>query len=263
MGGHFARIGADILLQIEMGIWVDCFTLPPRILNYFQDNDWPQVELVSNTDANGAEHVSNLFIYQLRDPQALRFYVRQTPNPSSAVKMEAVGIYFHPQKSLPPNLRVDDKSVEWDMVVLYSTRESDHYIIDFLDPLIPSLQPNTHPCATTLCGILQLSEKLSGESFILSVGLQHTSTNFLDTQLLYSRPWSMIYTPRSTASPDQICREFYSPTTRNQDSQLLRLTGGSKYQHGVYTTSFELHVWYGRVWYLMKVEKNRNITEGY
>jgi len=104
-GGQFARVGVDILLEIDNNMKINSSKLPHRIL--------------SRLDID--------FDPQLKESQALRFYVRQNPKIPSVISNEAAGFYFDPEKSLPPSMDVDDWFSALDSSKLRSTSLIRHY----------------------------------------------------------------------------------------------------------------------------------------
>jgi hypothetical protein len=105
-GGQFARVGADILLDIDSNMRIKNSGLLQRAST---SNE--MFEPLSPTDDD--VDLYNIYDAQLIEPQPLRFFVRQNPKPSSEEMNEAVGFYIYSEKSLPPGTYVDDWSSAW------------------------------------------------------------------------------------------------------------------------------------------------------
>jgi hypothetical protein len=239
LGGQFARVGADILLEIDSNMKLNYSKLPHRISTRWGPG----------------------FDRQLKEPQAMRFYVQQNPKISSAMSNEAVGFYFDPVKSLPPQMEVDDWSSRWsrwegglftNSGTLYLLEyESDQHL---KSPIF--LRTNKLAWKTELFGILLLSEQFADppEQLALCAGLEQTSVNFLNMPLSCHRPWCIIYpTEDSTQNSDEILKDFYSPRSQ----LLLELDNRDKPNIGSsnYAASFELQIRNGQVHYLIIVTR--------
>jgi hypothetical protein len=256
-GGQFARVGVDILLEIDNNMKINSSKLPRRILRRL-DLD---------------------FDPQLKEPQTLRFYVRQNPKIPSVISNEAAGFYFDPEKSLPPSMDVDDWSSRWSrweqgqgpfayLGAIYLLEfEADQHLKPLVLKASVSGSPfHAHLWKTKLFGILNLSEQLFGAPIrlILCAGLQQTSDNFLNTPLSYRRPWCFIYESSDLSqNPDQIIRTISSPNSK------LLLAFESDYLADVvvgfgsesnYVASFDLQVRNGQVYYLIKVTRRTKVV---
>ena len=256
-GGQFARVGVDILLEIDNNMKINSSKLPHRIL--------------SRLDID--------FDPQLKESQALRFYVRQNPKIPSVISNEAAGFYFDPEKSLPPSMDVDDWSSGWSrweqgqgpfayLGAIYLLEfEADQHLKPLVLKASVSGSPfHAHLWKTKLFGILNLSEQLFGAPIrlILCAGLQQTSDNFLNTPLSYHRPWCFIYESSDLSqNPDQIIRTISSPNSK------LLLAFESDYLADVvvgfgsesnYVASFDLQVRNGQVYYLIKVTRRTKVV---
>lgn len=240
-GTHFARVGADILLEISREMKIDYFKLPHRVSSCW--DPWSSTFLdnpITIIPPNGRP---------LSEPQALRFYVRQNPKISPVVPNEAVGYFFDARKSLPPNITVDDWSSCWDRWESGGfTPSGSGYILEFETyPYQHITYQDRNVWICKLFGALQLSEQLDGhlERLILLVGLEHTSLNTFNTPLVYHRPTYLLRRiSGSTTNPDQFLKNFSlgEHDTRN-------ITAFSYY------VSFDLQLLNGQVYYLVKVEK--------
>jgi len=241
-GGQFARVGADILLEIGIDLRVNYSKLPRRISSDEERNHY------------------------LNEPQALRFYVRQNPKPLT-LAIEAIGFYFDPDKSLPPELSVDDWSLGWNRWEGGRFSSSGPtYLLEYdVDKYLgmQSSQTNSSLWNHEIFGVLQLSDDNGSNSpIVLCVGLQQTSSNFLNTPLNYCRPWGLVSRLLYSESPDKVLKDFCSPNSdhvellrRKQAFNNSKFTRGN-YQSTRYTASFEPQIRYGRVYYLIRVTRD-------
>jgi hypothetical protein len=253
-GGQFARVGVDILLEIDNNMKINSSKLPHRIL--------------SRLDID--------FDPQLKEPQALRFYVRQNPKIPSVISNEAAGFYFDPEKSLPPSMDVDDWSSwwsRWERAQGPFANFGAIYLLEFeadqhLKPLVLKAPLSGLPrewkanlWKSKLFGILNLSEKLSGSPIrlVLCAGLQQTSVNFLNTPLSYHRPWCYIYESSDLSqNPDQILKTISSSNSELllafESGDLADVVVGFGSESN-YVAFFDLQVRNGQVYYLTKVTR--------
>jgi hypothetical protein len=253
-GGQFARVGADILLEIDNNMKINSSKLPHRIL--------------SRLDIG--------FDPQLKEPQALRFYVRQNPKIPSFISNEAAGFYFDPEKSLPPSMDVDDWSSWWsrwkrgqgpsaDLGAIYLLEfEADQHLTAPVLKRGPFVSRLTRwwdfdVWNSKLFEILNLSEQLSGAPIrlVLCAGLHQTSVNFLNTPLSCHRPWCFIYeSSDSSRNPDQILKTISS----SHFERILAFESGDSIAVGLgselnYAASFDLQVRNGQFYYLIKITR--------
>jgi hypothetical protein len=253
-GGQFARVGADILLEIDNNMKINSSKLPHRIL--------------SRLDID--------FDPQLKEPQSLRFYVRQNPKIPSFIPNEAAGFYFDPEKSLPPSMDVDDWSSWWSRwergqgpsaglgaIYLLEFEADQHLTAPVLKrgPFVSRLTRwwDFDVWNSKLFGILNLSEQLSGTPIrlVLCAGLQQTSLNFLNTPLSCHRPWCFIYeSSDSSRNPDQILKTISS----SHFERILAFESGNSIavdlgSESNYAASFDLQVRNGQFYYLIKIAR--------
>jgi hypothetical protein len=237
-GGQFARVGADILLEIDNNLRINSSKLPHRILS----------------------HLNIDFDSQLKEPQTQRFYVRQNPKIPSIISNEAAGFYFDPEKSLPPSMDVDDWSSWWSRwergqglfdnlgaIYLLEFEADQHLKAPVLKgPAFARMTPlfmsrSTRWWKSKLFGILNLSEQLSGAPIrlVLGVGLQQSSVNFLNTPLSYYRPLGFIYeSSDSSRNPDQIIKTIFSSQSElllafEKDAGIADVAFGSESDYAV------------------------------
>jgi len=95
--GQFARVGADILVEIDNNMRINYSKLPQRVLSRWVST------LPDSYSSGGQSSVyptgPHDFDHELKEPQALRFYIRQNPKVSLAISEEAVGFCFDAEKA--------------------------------------------------------------------------------------------------------------------------------------------------------------------
>lgn len=256
-GGQFARVGADILLNIDRSMRIINIKWPDRYSSRWDDGDF----VASNHGDNS-----------LGEPQALCFYVRQNPKPPSPTSTEAVGFCFDLEKSLPPEICVDDWSSRWSRWEHAQGKLANGsiYVLDFegdhdLQPSLPSRNPLLQADVSwrsNVLGVLQLSDNTSDslDRLALCVGVQRTSISLLDTPVSYPIPWCRVYDLRNiNDNPDEILKNCSSPTyklnlevTRIEGSLEKRSQRSSRHLFQLFV---ELGVRYGQVYYLVKLAR--------
>lgn len=254
-GGEFVRVGADILLHIDENLGTKQSRLPRRL---------------QETAFNGFElHDSGL-----REPQPLRFFVRQSPKISPNVShQEAVGICFDSAKSLPPGMAVSDWSSEWirweggrfrGARIIYLLEYQSDEIFRSPDVILGGSLPGTDSQTGHILRVLQFCEENASNfnQLTLCTGLQQFSTDSVNTPLPYHRPWcDVVETPEDaiTANPDRVLGAYTS-------TDPIKLPGGGYFKDprswpdSKYVASFELQLCYGRIYYLIKIAKRRELA---
>lgn len=239
-GVHFARVSADVLLEIDRRMDVDISRMPHRLLSFWAGN------VLSSR---------NLLRRKLEEPKALRFYVRQNPKTSSVIANEVAGFFFDPRESLPgfaSKMSLDDWSSRWDRWGMDGGQDSGAVYLEFetdYNSQNPIVLDRT-PWRSELFGALQLSRQLNGalKQLTLLVGLETSLSNALNTSLTYTRPWYLLYDVSDLRpNPDQILKSV--------SSKGIEIIG---FDDSDCELSFDVDHRYGQLYYLIKLREREN-----
>lgn len=203
-GGEFARVGADILLEVDNNLRINYSKLPlrvPKIRDPERHNKLRPVEQLELLQ--GALILYDPPNFELKEPHPLRFYARQDAGTSSGLIKEAVGFCFDSKTSIPTEMEIEDWSsrwMRWEGGRFHGFGPT--YLLEFdMDPSLQLSASAFVPYKLTwereLLGTLKLSGPMKQpdippKQLILYAGLERTSANFLNTPIPYYRPWCII-----------------------------------------------------------------------